>query len=86
MELKAKRKMKVLLLVEVALQDDAVLAEDDIFYGPHTLIARSGKGVCAWGPQHVASAIEEILKDRLPPGAESDDLWYVKSAKEATAS
>lgn len=81
-ELKPKRRMKLLLLVELGLQEGVEFAENPLYGG---LVVQGNGGITAWDPATLAQEIEEGLKEQFPHGIQSDEPWYVKSVKEATA-
>lgn len=81
-DLKVSRKVKVLLLVDLRLQEGVKTGFREDFGGP-TL--EGPGGIVAWQPQIQAEALEEILKEHLPKGPHEDELWYVHSAKLAVA-
>jgi hypothetical protein len=84
-ELKVKRKINVLLLIQVAAQPDIEVGVNPDFGGP-VLIGNGG--VQRWRPDFIAEEIAERLKESFPivpaKGYEGE-LWYVKSVKEAIA-
>lgn len=82
--MKAKRKMGVLLLVEVRLQDDAEFIHD-AEHGGLALYSETRGMKSAYGPAVVAREVDEELRDLFPRSRYADQLWYVKSVKEATA-
>jgi hypothetical protein len=82
MELKVKKKIKVLLLVEVAAQEGVEPGTRLDFGGP---VLEGHGGTTQWSPGIVAGEIEEVLKREFPATRYPDTLWYVKSVKEAVA-
>lgn len=78
--LKTSRKIKLLLLVEVAAQEDVQATTNEDFSGP---VLQGRGGITAWRPDHIAGDIEQALIRHFGKGRFTDELWYVKSVKQA---
>lgn len=81
MSLEPRRKIKVLVLIEVEVSEGWRVETSPT--GP-VLIGPNG-GTSSWQPSVVAGYIERTLRERFPRTAGAWWPWGVRSAKEAIA-
>lgn len=79
---KPSRKVRLLLLVEIVPQDGVEPGFDEDMGGP-CLIADQGRE--QWNTEYLTGEVAERLKGVFPKAQYPNQLWYVKSVKEATA-